>query len=800
MPISFNEKTDTNFISDVDTVIEDDPLYLEAGDKYVGMEVNLPHQGEMKPGRVTGRKRTAEGNLLGTSNKNPFLDTRQYEVAFLDGTHADYSVNVLVENIYNQVEDDGRTSSTLKDIIDHKCDSTAIPKEQGWLTLAHGSKRRIVTTKGWKLKVQWEDGSSSWIPLSTIKEANPIETAEYARLRGIDTEPVFAWWSSHVLRRRQKIISKIAKRISKGCNMKFGITIPTTVDEALRLDRDNGNDLWKRAIDKELKNVKIAFQPISDDELLPVGSKKIPYHIIFDVKFDLSRKARLVAGGHRNPDVPSYSTYSSVVSRDTVRLSLLLAALNDLELIACDIGNAYLNAPCREKVHVILGAEIFGEEFKGKRAIIVRALYGLKSAGASWRTHFSNFIQDKLKYFPCQADPDVYMKPKVTSNGRKYYSYLVIYVDDVLCIDENPEATIKIIGDTFRIKEGSTSFPKMYLGANVRKWTSQGNDGVNINCYALGSESYVREAIRIVEIKMKEHDLHYSSRRKCNTPFSTATYRPELESSPMCNDNLTTLYQNLIGILRWSCELGRVDILLEVSLLSQYMSSPRMGHLIQACNIFKYLKNHDRSWIVLNPDKFEIEWEPFKDEPSPQERAEAMKLLYPDVQNDIPPNAPEERGQSVQLTAFVDSDHAGNVVTRRSHTGILVFVNMAPILFHSKRQNVVESSTFGSEFVALKNATELVAGLRYKLTMMGVPIDGPTRFLCDNESVVKNGSFPESVLKKKHCSIAYHVVRQEVAAGKSLIYWESTSSNLADLFTKVLTAERRFSLIRGILH
>ena len=58
--------------------------------------------------------------------------------------------------------------------------------------------------------------------------------------------------------------------------MKFGITIPTTVDEALKLDRDNGNDLWKRAIDKVLKNVKVAFQPISDDELLPVGSKKFP--------------------------------------------------------------------------------------------------------------------------------------------------------------------------------------------------------------------------------------------------------------------------------------------------------------------------------------------------------------------------------------------------------------------------------------------------------------------------------------------------------------------------------------------
>ena len=191
LPISLEEDANSTFIPDVDAV-EDDPLYMEEGDKYVGMEVNLPHQGEMKSGRVIGRKRNAEGNLLGTSNKNPLLDTRQYEIAFPDGTHADYSVNMIIENMYSQVEDDGRTSSILKSIIDHKCDQTAIPKEHGWLTLANGSKRRIVTTKGWKLKIEWEDGSSSWIPLSVIKEANPIETAEYAKLRGIDTEPAFA--------------------------------------------------------------------------------------------------------------------------------------------------------------------------------------------------------------------------------------------------------------------------------------------------------------------------------------------------------------------------------------------------------------------------------------------------------------------------------------------------------------------------------------------------------------------------------------------------------------------------------
>ena len=85
-----------------------------------------------------------------------------------------------------------------------------------------------------------------------------------------------------------------------------------------------------------------------------------------------------------------------------------------------------------------------------------------------------------------------------------------------------------------------------------------------------------------------------------------------------------------------------------------------------------------------------------------------MKRYYPDAEEAIPPNAPEPLGKEVQINCFVDADHAGNLVTRRSHTGILIFMNMAPVYWYSKRQNTVESSTFSSEFIALKIAVELI--------------------------------------------------------------------------------------------
>ena len=126
---------------------------------------------------------------------------------------------------------------------------------------------------------------------------------------------------------------------------------------------------------------------------------------------------------------------------------------------------------------------------------------------------------------------------------------------------------------------------------------------------------------------------------------------------------------------------------------------------------------------------------------------------------------PELRGHSVTISAFVDANHAGNVVTRCSHTGILVFVQNALIIWFSKRQNTVEAATFGSEFVALRICKEMIVALCYKLRMFGIPIDGPANVFCDNRGVVKNVSIPESTLMKKHNAINYHTVREAVAAG-----------------------------------
>ena len=147
--------------------------------------------------------------------------------------------------------------------------------------------------------------------------------------------------------------------------------------------------------------------------------------------------------------------------------------------------------------------------------------------------------------------------------------------------------------------------------------------------------------------------------------------------------------------------------------------------------------------------------------------------------------------QKISTHCFEYVDLSGNTVTRRIQKGILIFVNRAPIIWHINRQNTVKASTNGSEIVAMKNVVELIEALRYKLHMLGVPINGPTNIFCDNEAVTKNCPDPTSMLKKKHHSIAYHRNREAVDAGTCRITKEDADTNLSDLFTKLLSQIRR---------
>ena len=138
-------------------------------------------------------------------------------------------------------------------------------------------------------------------------------------------------------------------------------------------------------------------------------------------------------------------------------------------------------------------------------------------------------------------------------------------------------------------------------------------------------------------------------------------------------------------------------------------------------------------------------------------------------------------GKSAHMTCFVDSNHAGNIVTRFSHTGFLIYVMNMPIIWFSKKQNTVESSTFGSEFMAIWIARDL-----YKLNKFGVPLNGRSGAMCDNQGVVNNMRLSQYNLVKKHNEVNYQVVREGDASGILPIGKEYTQINLDDILTNIL--------------
>ena len=231
----------------------------------------------------------------------------------------------------------------------------------------------------------------------------------------------------------------------------------------------------------------------------------------------------------------------------------------------------------------------------------------------------------------------------------------------------------------------------------------------------------------------------------------------------------------------------------EVSLLSPYLAHPCEGHLDAALHMIGYLKlKHNSRWR-FNPTHPMIDMNQF-----PQYD---WTEFYGNVTEAIPPDMPKPLGKDVDLRMMVDSDHAGSKTTRRSRSGILIFINMSLIDWLSKRQSTIKTSVFGAELVAMKLGIERLRGICYKLRMMDVPLTGPSYVYGDNKSAITNSSTPElTFLSKKNNAICYHAIQESVAMGESLLTHIPTGDNHADLLTKVTSGVKHKRLVSGILY
>lgn len=159
---------------------------------------------------------------------------------------------------------------------------------------------------------------------------------------------------------------------------------------------------------------------------------------------------------------------------------------------------------------------------------------------------------------------------------------------------------------------------------------------------------------------------------------------------------------------------------------------------------------------------------------------------YPDASEDISLNLPKPYGKELQTSVFFDADHAHDQKTRRSVSGIFVFVGSTPVIWSSKRQGCVATSTYTAEFISTRTAVEEAIAIRYYLRCLGIPVRKPTNVFGDNFSVIQSATLVDGELKKKHIAISSHYVREAIAARIVNAVWIATDDNFADLNTKPL--------------
>lgn len=192
-----------------------------------------------------------------------------------------------------------------------------------------------------------------------------------------------------------------------------------------------------------------------------------------------------------------------------------------------------------------------------------------------------------------EADPDVWIRPAVKNDGEEYYEYILVYMDNILCISKHSKETMALIAHDFRFKKDKVKPPKIYLGARLEKKVLNSKA-----MWTMSSTDYLKAAIKTVEERLQKSGKTLST--KIDVPMPQIYY-PELDKSPELDGDDITMYQELVGILRWAVEIGRVDVLMELSMLSVYQASPREGHMERIINIFAFLKKRPKLTLYFDP-------------------------------------------------------------------------------------------------------------------------------------------------------------------------------------------------------
>ena len=617
--------------------------------------------------------------------------------------------------------------------------------------------------KKYEVLLEWVSGERTWEPISTAFHADKYELAQYAEDHGL----IDAWDSKTIkIKDTLKISNETYNMITiaklnardRGPIFMFGVEVPRNHNEAMALDKKNGNDYWAKAEALEIAQLK-SYETFEDlghknTATRPEGHKRISLHFVYAVKHDGRHKARAVAGGHMT-ETPVESTYASVVSLRGIRMVTFLAELNGLEIWQTDVGNAYLEAMTQEKVYVIAGDE-FGQ-LKGNVLVIKRALYGLKSSGLRWHERFADVLRH-MGFTSCKAEPDIWMRA-----CHDHYEYIAVYSDDLTIASKNPKAIADELVDTYQFKLKGTGPPEYLLGCDYFR----DKDGV----LCMAPKKYVEKMMDTYE-----RIFGNKPKAKYSSPLDNDDH-PEMDLSELLPPDKIKVYQSLIGQCQWLIQLGRFDIAVHVMTLSSFRPAPRQGHLDRVMRIYGYLSKFQNATVRIRtgmPDLSGVSLREFDWDNSP----------YRGAVEELPKDLPKALGKHIRITTFADANLMHCKITDKAVTAVLHFVNQTPIDWFCKKQSTVETATYGAEGNAARTAIEQMRANKLTFMYLGVPVIEPSILFGDNQSAVDSSTIPHSKLNKRHLMLSYHFVREAMATKAYAYAFISGKHNPSDILSK----------------
>ncbi|QBM85786.1 Reverse transcriptase RNA-dependent DNA polymerase [Metschnikowia aff. pulcherrima] len=466
-----------------------------------------------------------------------------------------------------------------------------------------------------------------------------------------------------------------------------------------------------------------------DREKLPKGTLIIGTRYVHtidhsDKKSNGIVKARCVAQGFRQR-IGREETYSPVVLPETVRAFMMVAVARGMKVKQMDVSSAYLHLDLDEPVYVLPPKGVPGVDAT-KIWKCKKALYGLKNAGRSWYLTFKKKLED-FGFKRTMSDQGLFTK----TTDKNTTMHIALYVDDLLVSfeDESDYEDFKAyMNDVAKIKIKDLGMVKEFCGTQF-----EGVDGG----YKLHQKDYIEELL--------ERYKHLLKPEKQRIPINS--YDRENDLSRLDSGGVH-LYQEILGSYNWLAGISRPDLAYCVSKFGSFTKDARDGDLVQLQKVLLYLRDTKDFAIEIH------------------------KSHYPEGK--------------IKLYAFSDASFA-NEEGRKSRTGYIIYSNGTPIGWKSKKQGLVTTSTYASEYVALSNTVNDLLWTKEMFAELGVETVETPKILEDNKGVVLNvngtGNNPSN---NKHVDIKEKHVQNRVQRGEIDVQLVGTQDNISDAFTKGL--------------